>query len=51
MGSPNTSVVDAQWTNGNIKITGVGRGVTNIEFGTDSQATKDHFEIVVICYE
>lgn len=51
MGANNASIANAEWSNNNVRITGISKGVTTIQFGSDSQCTKDRFVVVVICYE
>ena len=50
MGTGKAFVVNAEWVGENIKITGKKEGVTSLNFGSDSNTSKNAFSVVLICY-
>ena len=51
MGTDDRDVAEGNWlSNNNVEIVGVGRGVTTMHFGSDSDCAVDRFEVVIICY-
>lgn len=51
MGVDDNRVVDVDWKNTNVKVTGIQAGVAELEFGSNDTCTKNRFTVAIICYD
>lgn len=51
MGYGSTKIIDAEWSNHNVRITGKSAGCTTLFWGSDSHCSKDRLSVAIIVYE